>query len=177
VRQSRFLGRNAIVRIGRQGMTAHPRHGLGPRTHARCETAVADGPTRAGTNPASASNAFLSEGEGRHLPKPWRRTVEQHASCVGLGKGRYPFGSANRWLIPLAATASVQSPLAAPVKMKRRSSKNSLTKSATTARNLETRFGDGRDVLDYFDASRAVVTHDGARPGAGRKPAGNPARG
>jgi len=74
--------------------------------------------------------------------------------------------------MPLAATASVSSQLAAPVKMKRHSSKHSSTKSTTTARNLETRFDAGRDVLDYFDASRAVVTHGGARPGAGRKPAG-----
>lgn len=42
----------------------------------------------------------------------------------------------------------------------------------TTARNLQSRFDAGKDVLDYFDAARAVVTHGGARPGAGRKPAG-----
>ena len=42
----------------------------------------------------------------------------------------------------------------------------------TTAANLEARFAAGRDVLDYFDPARAVVTHGGARPGAGRKPLG-----
>jgi hypothetical protein len=56
--------------------------------------------------------------------------------------------------------------------MKKLSSKNSSTKATTTARNLETRFDAGQDVLDYFDVPRAVVTHGGARPGAGRKPAG-----
>jgi hypothetical protein len=56
--------------------------------------------------------------------------------------------------------------------MKKLSSKNSLAKATTSARNLETRFDAGKDVLDYFDVSRAVVTHGGARPGAGRKPAG-----
>lgn len=42
----------------------------------------------------------------------------------------------------------------------------------TTAANLETRFNLGHDVLDYFDPARAMVTHGGARPGAGRKPSG-----
>lgn len=56
--------------------------------------------------------------------------------------------------------------------MKKLSSKNSSAKSTTTARNLETRFASGKDVLDYFDTSRAIVTHGGLRPGAGRKPAG-----
>lgn len=56
--------------------------------------------------------------------------------------------------------------------MKKHSSKNSSAKPSTTARNLETRFDAGEDVLDYFDASRAIVTHGGARPGAGRKPVG-----
>ena len=56
--------------------------------------------------------------------------------------------------------------------MKKLSSKNSAAKATTTARNLATRFEAGQDVLDYFDVSRAVVTHGGARPGAGRKPAG-----
>ncbi len=52
--------------------------------------------------------------------------------------------------------------------------KPSSTKSPgpTTAANLEGRFNRGRDVLDYFVPSRAVVTHGGARPGAGRKPSG-----
>ena len=54
--------------------------------------------------------------------------------------------------------------------MKKISSKNSSAK--TTESNLESRFASGRDVLDYFDAARAVVTHGGARPGAGRKPTG-----
>jgi hypothetical protein len=54
--------------------------------------------------------------------------------------------------------------------MKKLSSKKSSTK--TTAANLESRFARGRDVLDYFDLARAVVTHGGARPGAGRKPTG-----
>jgi hypothetical protein len=56
--------------------------------------------------------------------------------------------------------------------MKKRSSNDSSTKTNTTAANLETRFDAGKDVLDYFDASRAMVTHGGARLGAGRKPAG-----
>lgn len=56
--------------------------------------------------------------------------------------------------------------------MKKRSSKNSSAKHVTTARNLEARFDAGEDVLDYFDVSRAVVTHGGVRPGAGRKPTG-----
>jgi hypothetical protein len=42
----------------------------------------------------------------------------------------------------------------------------------THASNLEARFDRGRDVLDYFDVARAVVTRGGARPGAGRKPTG-----
>ncbi|MFM8618046.1 MAG: BrnT family toxin [Opitutaceae bacterium] len=42
----------------------------------------------------------------------------------------------------------------------------------TTAANPERRFNRGRDVFDYFDAARAVVTHGGVRPGAGRKPSG-----
>lgn len=56
--------------------------------------------------------------------------------------------------------------------MKKNSSKDSSAKTTTTAENLVTRFDAGKDVLDYFDASRAVVTHGGARRGAGRKPAG-----
>ncbi len=55
--------------------------------------------------------------------------------------------------------------------MKKNSSKNSRLK-ATTAANLEARFDAGRRVLDYFDPARAVVTHGGARPGAGRQPLG-----
>lgn len=55
--------------------------------------------------------------------------------------------------------------------MKKNSSKNS-SRGTTTATNLESRFSAGRDVLDYFDPARAVVTHGGARPGAGRKPLG-----
>ena len=50
------------------------------------------------------------------------------------------------------------------------SSKSSPAK--TTAANLRTRFDRGEAVLDYFDAARAVATHGGARPGAGRKPSG-----
>lgn len=56
--------------------------------------------------------------------------------------------------------------------MKKPSSKSSSAKGRTTPANLEGRFAAGRDVLDYFDAARAVVTHGGARPGAGRKHAG-----
>lgn len=55
--------------------------------------------------------------------------------------------------------------------MKKLSTKNSATK-VTTASNLEARFDAGKDVLDYFDLARAVHAHGGARPGAGRKPAG-----
>jgi len=64
------------------------------------------------------------------------------------------------------------SALAAPAKMKRLSSRNSSIKSRTTVGNLEGRFDAGKDVLDYFHAARAIVTHGGGRPGAGRKPAG-----
>jgi len=56
--------------------------------------------------------------------------------------------------------------------MKTQSSKNPSAKSATTASNLEARFDAGDDVLDYFDVTRATVSHGGARPGAGRKPTG-----
>jgi hypothetical protein len=56
--------------------------------------------------------------------------------------------------------------------MKKPSSKNSSVKTQTTASNLLARFDGGKDVLDYFDVSRGVLTHGGARPGAGRKPAG-----
>ena len=55
--------------------------------------------------------------------------------------------------------------------MKKSSSKNSSSK-ITTAQNLEARFDAGKDVLDYFDVARSVITHGGARPGAGRKSAG-----
>jgi hypothetical protein len=56
--------------------------------------------------------------------------------------------------------------------MKKSYSEGSSPRRNTTAENLEARFEAGRDVLDYFDASRAIVTHGGARPGAGRKPGG-----
>jgi hypothetical protein len=56
--------------------------------------------------------------------------------------------------------------------MKKHATKSSLAKAGTTAANLEGRFAAGKDVLDYFDATQAVVTHGGARPGAGRKPTG-----
>ena len=54
--------------------------------------------------------------------------------------------------------------------MKRNSSRKGSVR--TDAANLEARFDRGRDVLDYFDATKAVVTRGGARPGAGRKPSG-----
>ena len=56
--------------------------------------------------------------------------------------------------------------------MKKPSSKTSSAKNRTTAGNLEGRFDAGKDVLDYFDGAHAIVTHGGARPGAGRKPMG-----
>ncbi len=56
--------------------------------------------------------------------------------------------------------------------MKKTSSKNLSPKSRTTIANLEPRFDEGKDVLDHFDVSRAVVTHGGARAGAGRKSSG-----
>ena len=59
---------------------------------------------------------------------------------------------------------------AVPVPMKKTSSRNSLAK--TTAASLEPRFTSGRDVLDYFDVARAMVTHGGSRQGSGRKPTG-----
>ena len=55
--------------------------------------------------------------------------------------------------------------------MKKSSSKSS-RREPTTAANLEARFEAGRSVLDYFDPARAVLTHGGARSGAGRKPLG-----
>ena len=55
--------------------------------------------------------------------------------------------------------------------MKKETSRNSRRES-TNAANLEARFVAGRDVLDYFDPGRAVLTHGGVRPGAGRKPLG-----
>jgi hypothetical protein len=42
----------------------------------------------------------------------------------------------------------------------------------TTAANFEARFDAGRAMLDCFDPARAVLTHGGARPGAGRKSLG-----
>ena len=56
--------------------------------------------------------------------------------------------------------------------LKKPSSANSSLKARTTAANLESRFGAGKDVLDYFDAARAIVMHGGARAGAGRKHSG-----
>jgi hypothetical protein len=44
--------------------------------------------------------------------------------------------------------------------------------SPTTAENLEAKFDDGEDVLDYFDLEKVFVRHGGARAGAGRKPLG-----
>ena len=55
--------------------------------------------------------------------------------------------------------------------MKKNSSTSTSSKRTTTA-NLEARFDAGLDVLDYFDPARAVVTHGGARAGAGRKALG-----
>jgi hypothetical protein len=56
--------------------------------------------------------------------------------------------------------------------MKKKFTKKLSVSSTTSAANLEARFEAGEDVLDYFDASRAVVSHGGARIGAGRKPTG-----
>lgn len=56
--------------------------------------------------------------------------------------------------------------------MKKKSTKRRSANTATTSANLESRFEAGEDVLDYFDVSRAVVSHGGARQGAGRKPTG-----
>jgi len=56
--------------------------------------------------------------------------------------------------------------------MKKASRRTSSSKGETTGANLEDRFDAGEDVLDYFDTSRAVVTHGGARRGARRKPTG-----
>ncbi|MGD0044444.1 MAG: hypothetical protein ABSE84_29255 [Isosphaeraceae bacterium] len=56
--------------------------------------------------------------------------------------------------------------------MKKACSKAASTRTRTTADNLEARFDAGEEVLDYFDVSRAIVVHGGARPGAGRKPTG-----
>jgi hypothetical protein len=54
--------------------------------------------------------------------------------------------------------------------MKKKSSPTS--RGPTTASNLLKRFDAGLDVLDYFDLSKAVVSHGGVRVGAGRKPEG-----
>lgn len=56
--------------------------------------------------------------------------------------------------------------------MKKSSSNSSPAVTRTTSRNLERRFATGRSVLDYFDASRVVVTHGGRRSGSGRKAEG-----
>jgi hypothetical protein len=56
--------------------------------------------------------------------------------------------------------------------MKKKSTIKQSASTATTSANLEARFEAGEDVLDYFDSSRAVVSHGGARQGAGRKPTG-----
>ena len=56
--------------------------------------------------------------------------------------------------------------------MKKRSSNVSSATTKTTAANLESRFDAGKEVLDYFNVSRATVSHGGARAGAGRKPTG-----
>jgi hypothetical protein len=56
--------------------------------------------------------------------------------------------------------------------MKKKSTKRQSANTTTTSANFEARFEAGDDVLDYFDVSRAVVSHGGARQGAGRKPTG-----
>jgi hypothetical protein len=56
--------------------------------------------------------------------------------------------------------------------MKKKSTKKQSASTTTTSANLEARFEAGEDVLDYFDVTRAVVSHGGARQGAGRKPTG-----
>ena len=45
---------------------------------------------------------------------------------------------------------------------------SSAASAKTTAANLEALFDAGRDVLDYFDSARVVLTHGGLRVGAGR---------
>lgn len=54
----------------------------------------------------------------------------------------------------------------------KKSASSTSRRQSTTAANLETRFAAGHSVLDYFDPARAVLTHGGARHGAGRKPLG-----
>jgi hypothetical protein len=56
--------------------------------------------------------------------------------------------------------------------MKKNFPENSPAKNRTTVDNLESRFDAGKDMLDHFDVSRAVLSHGGARPGAGRKQSG-----
>lgn len=56
--------------------------------------------------------------------------------------------------------------------MKKRSTKRQSASTSTTSANLEARFEAGEDILDYFDVSRVVISHGGARQGAGRKPTG-----
>jgi hypothetical protein len=68
--------------------------------------------------------------------------------------------------------SSVSSQPADHEQMKKQSTKRPSTSTATTSVNLEARFEAGEDVLDYFDVSRAVVSHGRTRQGAGRKPTG-----
>ncbi|MCX6931353.1 MAG: hypothetical protein NTZ29_01520 [Verrucomicrobia bacterium] len=49
---------------------------------------------------------------------------------------------------------------------------SSATSAKTTAAKLEARFDTGRDVLDYFEPARAVLTHGGMRVGSDRKALG-----
>jgi len=65
-----------------------------------------------------------------------------------------------------SATTNDKSGLAPAMK------KGSFARNRTTAANLESRFEAGKDVFDYFDASRATVSHGDARPGAGPKTTG-----
>jgi hypothetical protein len=43
--------------------------------------------------------------------------------------------------------------------MKKKSTKRQSASTAATSPNLEARFEAGEDVVDYFDVSRAIVSH------------------
>jgi hypothetical protein len=118
-------------------------------------------------NTGSVSKPPQLVGEAQSFRSP-RKGLVSYGSSQSAGS-RVHLG---RLSIHVVVIATVLSQHADPVKMKTQSTKNSSSKSAITAANLEVRFDAGDDVLDYFDLARASVTHGGARSGAGRKPTG-----
>lgn len=100
------------------------------------------------------------------LTLPSKQPGELRHLAIGLIDGRY-------WTVIYAPRGDTLRLISARRSRlhEKNSSKNSLRES-TTAANLEARFESGRTVLDYFDPARAVLTHGGARAGAGRKALG-----